>query len=88
MTLCPMAEDGTLPLTVKEAKEFRISSLSIPVLQRLSREPGAGCQAHQNTHSGHYIHQEQPQLVIDSVRGVLYVVEAGLRRGGGGRCPP
>jgi hypothetical protein len=30
-----------------------------------------------DTHSGHYIHQEQPQLVIDSIREVVDAARVG-----------
>lgn len=33
-----------------------------------------------NTNSGHEIHKEQPQLVIDSIREVVEVVRAGRRQ--------
>ena len=39
----------------------------------VSQVPGA--RFIDDPHSGHYIHQEQPQLVIDSIREVLYAVE-------------
>jgi hypothetical protein len=39
-----------------------------------------------NTDSGHYIHQENPQLVIDSVREVVDAVVVG-GRGGGAAVP-
>ena len=39
----------------------------------VSQVPGARLIT--DPHSGHYIHQEQPQLVIDSVREVLDAVE-------------
>ncbi len=39
----------------------------------VSQVPGARLIT--DTDSGHYIHQEQPQLVIDSVREVLDAVE-------------
>jgi pimeloyl-ACP methyl ester carboxylesterase len=74
--LTPYAEDGTLPLTVKEAKEFGMLLFQAVVDARadlVSQVPGA--RHITNTNSDHYIHQEQPQLVIDSVREVLYAVE-------------
>ena len=33
-----------------------------------------------NTNSGHEIHKEQPQLVIDSIREVVELVHIGSRR--------
>jgi pimeloyl-ACP methyl ester carboxylesterase len=78
LDLTPYAEDGTLPLTVKEAKEFGKLLFQAFVDARadlVSQVPGA--RHITNTHSGHYIHQEQPQLVIDAVREVLDAVEAG-----------
>ena len=74
--LTPSVEDGTLPLTVKEAKEFGRILFQAVVDARsdlVSQVPGA--RHITNTNSDHYIHQEQPQLVIDAVREVLYAVE-------------
>jgi pimeloyl-ACP methyl ester carboxylesterase len=68
----PLAEDGTLPLTVKEAKEFGKLLFQAVLDARanlVSQVPGA--RHITDTDSGHYIHQEQPQLVIDSVREVV-----------------
>ena len=71
--LTPYAEDGTLPMTVKEAKEFGKLLFQAVLDARanflVSQVPGA--RHITNTDSGHYIHQEQPQLVIDSVRAVV-----------------
>jgi pimeloyl-ACP methyl ester carboxylesterase len=85
--LTPSVEDGTLPLTVEEAKEFGRILLQAFRYSRgyfVSQVPGA--RHITDTDSGHYIHQEQPQLVIDSVREVLDAVEAG-GRGGGAAVP-
>jgi pimeloyl-ACP methyl ester carboxylesterase len=74
--LLPYVEDGTLPLTVKEAKEFGKLLFNAVVDARanlVSQVPGA--RHITNTDSGHYIHQEHPKLVIDSVREVLDAVE-------------
>jgi hypothetical protein len=74
--LVSLAEDGTLPLTVKEAKEFGKLLFQAVVDARadlVSQVPGA--RHITDTNSDHYIHQEQPQLVIDSVREVLVAVE-------------
>jgi pimeloyl-ACP methyl ester carboxylesterase len=74
--LAPLAEDGTLPLTVKEAKEFGRILFNAVVDARadlVSQVPGA--RHITDTDSDHYIHQEQSQLVIDTVREVLYAVE-------------
>ena len=74
--LVPFAKDGTLPLTVKEAKEFGKILFQAVMDARanlVSQVPGA--RHITDTNSDHYIHQEQPQLVIDAVREVLYAVE-------------
>jgi hypothetical protein len=74
--LVPLAKDGTLPLTVKEAEEFGRVLFQAVLDARanlVSQVPGA--RHITNTDSDHYIHQEQPQLVIDSVREVLDAVE-------------
>jgi hypothetical protein len=63
-------------MTVKEAKEFGRILFQAVVDARsdlVSQVPGA--RHITNTNSDHYIHQEQPQLVIDAVREVLYAVE-------------
>src|ERR687894_966447 len=71
--MVPLAEDGTLPLLVKEAKEFGKLLFQAVLDARanflVSQVPGA--RHITNTDSGHYIHQEQPQLVIDSIRDVV-----------------
>jgi pimeloyl-ACP methyl ester carboxylesterase len=69
--LTPYVEDGSLPMTVEQAKEF------IEVLKQAWGNAVAalvrsvpGAKLITETHSGHYIHWEQPQLVTDSVREV------------------
>jgi pimeloyl-ACP methyl ester carboxylesterase len=72
----PLAQDGMLPMTVKEAKEFGkllFQSVLDARANLVSQVPGA--RHITDTDSDHYIHQEQPQLVIDSVREVLDAVE-------------
>ncbi len=74
--LTPYVEDGTLPMTAEEAEQFRkllYQSWQDAMADVVSQVPGARLIT--NTDSGHYIHQEQPKLVIDSVREVLYAVE-------------
>ena len=68
----PLLEDGSLPMTVEQAKEF------LEVLRRAWGNAVAavvrsvpGARVITETHSGHYIHWEQPQLVTDSVREVV-----------------
>jgi hypothetical protein len=52
----------------------------------VSQVPGARLIT--NTDSGHYIHQEQPQLVIDSIREVVdAVVVGGTTLGNTGGSP-
>jgi pimeloyl-ACP methyl ester carboxylesterase len=70
--LLPLVENGTLPLTVEEAEEFGELLFQAIVDARadlVSQVPGA--KHITETDSDHYIHQEQPQLVIDSVREVV-----------------
>jgi len=70
--LTPYVEDGSLPMTVEEAEEFRkllFRAWREAMADLVSQVPGARFIT--ETHSGHYIHQEQPQLVIDSVREVV-----------------
>jgi pimeloyl-ACP methyl ester carboxylesterase len=76
--LVPLAENGSLPLTVKEAKEFGKILFQAVVDARsdlVSQVPGA--RHITNTHSGHYVHQEHPQLVIDPIREVVDTVVVG-----------
>jgi pimeloyl-ACP methyl ester carboxylesterase len=70
--LLPYVEDGSLPLTVEEAEEFGKLLFRAIVDARadlVSHVPGA--RHITDTHSGHYIHQERPKLVIKSVRKVI-----------------
>jgi pimeloyl-ACP methyl ester carboxylesterase len=72
MDLLPYVENGTLPMTPEEAKEFGELLFRANVDARsdlVNQVPGA--RHITDTHSGHYIHWEQPQLVIDSVREVV-----------------
>jgi hypothetical protein len=65
-------ENGTLPMTPEEAKEFGELLFRANVDARsdlVSQVPGA--RHITNTHSGHYIHWEQPQLVTNEVREVV-----------------
>jgi hypothetical protein len=52
----------------------------------VSQVPGARLIT--NTDSGHYIHQEQPQLVIDSIREVVDAVVVGGTTLGNTGGPP
>jgi pimeloyl-ACP methyl ester carboxylesterase len=68
----PYVEDGTLPMTLEEAEQFRIllyNAWHDSIGDLVSQVPGA--RFIDDPHSGHYIHQEQPQLVIDAVREVV-----------------
>jgi pimeloyl-ACP methyl ester carboxylesterase len=74
----PLVEDGSLPLTVEEAKKFASLLFNAVVEARadlVSQVPGA--KHITETHSGHYIHQENPQLVIASVREVVDAASLG-----------
>ena len=78
MDLLPLVENGTLPMTPEEAKEFGELLFRANVDARsdlVSQVPGA--RHITNTHSGHYIHWEQPQLVIDSIREVVDAARVG-----------
>jgi pimeloyl-ACP methyl ester carboxylesterase len=70
--LTPYVKNGTLPLTADQAEEFGKLLFRVIVEARtdlVSQVPG---DRHiTETNSGHYIHQEQPQLVIDSIREVV-----------------
>jgi pimeloyl-ACP methyl ester carboxylesterase len=70
LDVTPLVEDGTL--TPEEAKQFGESLFAAVVRAHadlVSQVPGA--RHITDTDSGHNIHQEQPQLVIDSVREVV-----------------
>ena len=76
--LSPYVEDGTLPMTAEEAEQFRIllyNSWHDAIGALVSQVPGA--RFIDDPHSGHYIHQEQPQLVIDSIREVVDAARVG-----------
>jgi pimeloyl-ACP methyl ester carboxylesterase len=68
--LTPFVDDGTLPADV--ADEFDVFLFRAILEARadlVSQVPGA--RHITDTDSGHYIHQEQPQLVIGSVREIV-----------------
>ena len=72
MNLLPYVENGTLPMTPEEAKEFGELLFRASVDARsdlVSQVPGA--RHITDTDSGHYIHWEQPKLVIEKVREVV-----------------
>jgi pimeloyl-ACP methyl ester carboxylesterase len=74
----PFMEDGTLPMTAEEAEQFRIllyNAWHDAIGALVSQVPGA--KFIDDPHSGHYIHQEQPQLVIDSIREVVDAARVG-----------
>jgi pimeloyl-ACP methyl ester carboxylesterase len=74
----PFMEDGTLPMTAEEAEQFRIllyNAWHDAIGALVSQVPGA--RFIDDPHSGHYIHQEQPQLVIDSIREVVDAARVG-----------
>jgi pimeloyl-ACP methyl ester carboxylesterase len=70
--LLPYVENGTLPLTADQAERFG-KLLFRSILEARANLVGQvpGARHITDTHSGHYIHQEQPELVIDSVREVV-----------------
>jgi len=89
MDLLPLVEDGTLPMTPEEAKEFGELLFRANVDARsdlVSQVPGA--RHITNTDSGHYIHQEHPKLVIDSIREVVDAAGVGSTTLGDTGGPP
>ena len=70
--LTPLVDAGEVPADIadKFAKDLFQAILKARA-NLVSRVPGA---KHIKTDSGHYIHQERPQLVIDSVREVVDAV--------------
>jgi len=76
--LKPYVDDGTLPLRADQAEEFGNFLFQAVLDARaylVSQVPGA--RHITNTDSGHYIHQEHPQLVIESIREVVDAVVVG-----------
>jgi hypothetical protein len=70
--LTPYVKDGSLPMTFEQAEEFRkllFRAWRAAMADLVSQVPGARLIT--NTNSGHYIHQEQPQLVIRQIRDVV-----------------
>ncbi|CAN5749942.1 alpha/beta hydrolase [soil metagenome] len=68
----PFVEDGSLPMTAEQAEQFRVllyQSWQDAMADLVSKVPGA--EFITDPQSGHYIHWEQPQLVIGSVREVV-----------------
>ena len=89
LDLTPYVEDGSLPLTADQAEAFGKLLFQAFVDARadlVSQVPGA--RHITNTHSGHYIHQEQPQLVIDSIREVVDAAVVGSTTLGDTGGPP
>ena len=73
-----LVDDGSLPLTADQAEEFGKLLFNAVVDARadlVSQVPGA--KHITNTDSGHYIHQEHPKLVIDSIREVVDAAAVG-----------
>jgi pimeloyl-ACP methyl ester carboxylesterase len=68
--LTPFVDDGTLPADIaEEFGNLLFQAILYARADLVSQVPGA--RHITDTDSGHYIHQEQPQLVIDSVREVV-----------------
>jgi pimeloyl-ACP methyl ester carboxylesterase len=81
--LTPFVDGGTLPAGI--AKEF--SNLLFRAILEARADlvsQASGARHITDTHSGHYIHQEQPQLVIDSIREVVGVFRKLPESGGVG----
>ncbi len=68
----PYVEDGTLPMTLEEAEQFRIllyNAWHDTIGEWVSQVPGA--EFIDDPHSTHYIHQIQPNKVTAAVREVV-----------------
>jgi pimeloyl-ACP methyl ester carboxylesterase len=81
--LAPFVDDGTLPSDIaEEFGDILFRAILEARADLVSQVPGARHLT--DTHSGHYIHQEQPQLVIGSVREVAEAVrkKAWCKKGG------
>ena len=68
----PFVEDGTLPMTLEEAEQFRIllyNAWHDTIGEWVSQVPGA--RFIDDPDSSHYIHQKQPNLVTNAVREVV-----------------
>ena len=80
--LTPFVDDGTLPADIAEEFGNLLFQAILDARANLvSQVPGARHLT--NTDSGHYIHQEQPKLVIDSVREVVDAVGKKASKKGG-----
>jgi hypothetical protein len=70
--LTPFVDDGTLPADItEEFGDFLFRAILDARADLVSQVPGA--RHITKTESDHYIHQEQPRLVIGSVREVVEV---------------
>ena len=81
--LRPYVDSGVVPADIADEFAKKLFGAILEARADLvSRVPGARHIA--KTHSGHYIHKERPQLVIDSIREVLDAVRhrAWCKKGG------
>jgi pimeloyl-ACP methyl ester carboxylesterase len=81
--LTPFVDDGTLPADIaEEFGDILFRAILKARANLVSQVPGA--RHITDTKSGHYIHQERPELVIDSVREVVAAVrkKAWCKKGG------
>ena len=70
--LAPYVKDGTLPMTLEQAEQFRIllyNAWHATIGEWVSQVPGA--RFIDDPDSSHYIHQIQPNLVTNAVREVV-----------------
>ena len=56
------------------------SAFAVEIDGRIDPSEWAGARHVTETHSGHEIHKEQPQLVIDAIEAVIDAVRAGKTR--------
>ena len=84
-----LVDNGSLPMTADQAEQFGKLLFNAVVDARsdlVSQVPGA--KHITNTDSGHYIHQEHPKLVIDSIREVVDAAVVGSTTLGDTGGPP
>jgi pimeloyl-ACP methyl ester carboxylesterase len=73
----PYVDDGTLPMSYEQAEKFRVllyNAWHAAIADLVNQVPRATFI--DKTNSGHYIHQEQPDLVTTAVRDVIKAVRS------------
>ena len=80
--LTPFVDAGTLPADIAEQFGNLLFRAILEARADLVSQV-SGARHITDTHSGHYIHQEKPKIVIDSVREVVEAVRKKACKKGG-----